>query len=149
MANQKVGRPTKYKPEFCDLVIDLMSQGRSLDGCAPIMGVHPDSLYQWQHDYPEFSDAVRIGRAHATQFWEDRLIKVADGLPGNANSIMWALKNRSRAAAGWHHDVQKQELSGPDGGAIKVDAMTINVGDLTPDQRDALRSLMVAAKAGR
>ena len=86
-----------------------MAEGRSLDGCASILGVHPDSLYEWQKVHPEFSEAVRAGRAAATTFWENRLLDVAKGALGNAQAIQWALRNRSKAASGWHNDAQRLE----------------------------------------
>lgn len=141
------GRPTSYKTEFCERVVELMAEGRSLDGCAALLGVHPDSLYVWQNLHPEFSEAIRAGRAAATTFWETRLIDIAQGGPGNAQAIGWALRNRSRAAAGWHHDTQRLEHSGPDGAPVQVaQVTTLDASRLTPEQRDALRAALLAVK---
>jgi transposase-like protein len=68
------GRPTSYRPEFCQRVVALMAEGRSLEGCAALLGVHPDSLNEWQKIHPQFSVAVRAGRAAATTYWENRLL---------------------------------------------------------------------------
>ena len=68
------GRPTSYRPEFCQRVVALMAEGRSLEGCAALLGVHPDSLNEWQKVHPGFSVAVRAGRAAATTYWENRLL---------------------------------------------------------------------------
>ena len=142
------GRPTSYRVEFCHLVIELMAQGRSLDGCASLLGVHPDSLYEWQKVHPEFSEAVRAGRAAATAFWEGRLLDIAQGGSGNAQAIQWALRNRSRAAAGWDHAHNRVEVSGPDGGAVQVQAQptVIDSSLLTWEQRQAFREILLAAK---
>ena len=75
-----------------------------------VFGVHPDSPNEWQRVHPPFSVAVRAGRAAATAFWEDRLLDVAKGGPGNAQAIQWALRNRSRAASGWDHAHAKLEV---------------------------------------
>ena len=115
------GRPTSYRPEFCQRVVALMAEGRSLEGCAALLGVHPDSLNEWQKVHPQFSVAVRAGRAAATTYWENRLLAVSNGEPCNAQAIQWALTNRSCAASGWHHDAQCIEHSGPDGGALRTD----------------------------
>ena len=129
-------------------MIQLMAEGRSLDGCAALLGCHPDSLYEWQQKHTEFSVAVRAGRAAATAFWEGRLLDVAKGGSGNANAIQWALRNRSRAASGWDHAHAKVELSGPNGGAVQVQAnMTvIDARALTPEQREALKSALLAVR---
>jgi hypothetical protein len=142
----KQGRPSSYRREFCQRVIDLMTQGRSLDGCASILGVHPDSLYEWQKRHPEFSDAVQVGRAAATAFWESRLLDVAQGGPGNAQAIQWALRNRSRAATGWDHVHKKMELTGADGGPMRLqtEGTVIDARKLTQGQRNALREALAA-----
>jgi len=143
------GRPTAYRREFCERVIALMAEGRSLDGCAALLGVHPDSLYEWQKVHPEFSEAVRAGRAAATTFWEERLLDIAKGGPGNAQAIQWALRNRSKAAAGWHNDSQRLEHTGPEGGAVQVAPVTLDPRSLSPEQRVVLRAALEAALAAK
>ena len=146
--DRSVGRPTSYRPEFCQRVIKLMSEGRSLDGCAALLGVHPDSLYTWQKLHPEFSDAVKAGRAAGTAFWETRLLDVAQGGSGNAQAVQWALRNRSRAASGWDHAHAKVEVSGPNGGAVQVqtDLAVIDARLLTPEQRAILKQALLEVK---
>ena len=146
--NRSVGRPTSYRPEFCQRVIKLMAEGRSLDGCAAMLGVHPDSLYTWQKLHPEFSDAVKAGRAAGTAFWETRLLDIAQGGSGNAQAIQWALRNRSRAASGWDHVHAKVEVSGPNGGAVQVqtDLAVIDARLLTSGQRDALKQVLLEVR---
>ncbi|MEI6835161.1 MAG: hypothetical protein WCL28_14345, partial [bacterium] len=126
----------------------LMGEGRSLDGCAALLAVHPDSLYTWQKVHPEFSDAVKAGRAAGTAFWESRLLHIAQGGSGNAQAVQWALRNRSRAASGWDHANAKVEVSGPNGGAVQVqaDLMVIDPRLLTSSQRDALKQALLAIK---
>ena len=143
------GRPTSYRPEYCYRVVELMAEGRSLDGCAALLSVHPDSLNEWQRVHPEFSVAVRAGRAAATAFWEGRLLDVAQGGSGNAQAIQWALRNRSRAASGWDHAHAKLEVSGPDGGAVQLqtEVTVIDARLLTPDQRNAFKQVLLAAQA--
>lgn len=143
----KGGRPSSYRPEYCERIVELMKEGRSLEGCASLLGVHPDSLYEWQKVHTEFSEAIRAGRAAATTFWEDRLIDVAKGATGNAQAIQWALRNRSRAASGWHHDAQRLEHSGPEGGPMQIEQQPakIDVNKLDANQRQKLRELVLAA----
>ena len=142
------GRPTSYRREYCQRVIEIMAEGRSLDGCAALLGVHPDSLNEWQRVHPEFSVAVRAGRAAATAVWEGRLLDVAQGGSGNAQAIQWALRNRSRAASGWDHAHAKLEVSGPDGGPVQVqnEVTVIDARLLTPEQRNAFKQALLAMK---
>ena len=146
---RRIGRPSSYRGEFCDRIIQLMAEGRSLDGCAALLSVHPDSLNEWQRVHPEFSMAVRAGRAAATAFWEGRLLDVAQGGSGNAQTIQWALRNRSRAASGWDHAHTKLEVSGPDGGAVQLqtEVTVIDARLLTLEQRHAFKQVLLAAQA--
>jgi transposase len=145
---RSVGRPTAYKPEFCHRIVELMAEGRSLDGCASILGVNPDSLYVWQNKYPAFSEAVRIGRAASTTFWETRLLEVAKGGAGHAGAIMWGLRNRSKAIHGWDHANGRVEVTGRDGGAVQLQTavVTIDARLLSAEQRQSLRQTLLAAR---
>jgi len=55
------GRPTKYSEDYCEQLIDHMSQGLSFDTFAGRIGVNPDSLYEWVKRHPAFSEAKKIG----------------------------------------------------------------------------------------
>ena len=145
-AKSKRGRPSNYKPEYCEKIVEVMAQGYSLEAASAKLDIPIRCLYDWQAKHPEFSQATHEGRIKALAWWEERAMNTASGSPGNSQIISLGLRNRSRSASGWI-DSQKQELSGPDGGPIRVEATTIDVGDLTPEQRDALRAVMVAAKA--
>jgi len=94
---------------------------------------------------------VRAGRAAATTFWENRLLDVANGGSGNAQAIQWALRNRSRAASGWHHDSQKFEHSGPDGAPVAIEASAgsgrLNIEQMSWEDRQALRGILLRAQA--
>jgi hypothetical protein len=105
------------------------------------------SMYEWQKVHPEFLQAVQEGRHRALLFWEERAIAMAHGKPGNAQLVTLALKNRSRAASGWHHDVLKTELTGADGAPIQTEVKTtIDATALSPEARAALRAAILAAK---
>ena len=131
--DRSVGRPTSYRPEFCQRVIKLMSEGRSLDGCAALLGVHPDSLYTWQKRHPEFSDAVKAGRAAGTAFWESRLLEIAQGGSGGRHRPDQGFTNRpTRPAAALVRPgnfAQTWGMVRPGGNSVvsKFVAMTTNV----------------------
>ena len=145
----KAGRPSIYQREYCGQIIETMANGLSSEAAAVKIGISARSLYNWQREYPEFMQAVQDGRQHALLWWETRALEMAQGSPGNAQLVMLALKNRSRAPSGWHHDSQKVEHSGPEGGPVEVSRpVRINVEVLTFEQRDILRSVLLAAQVG-
>ena len=141
------GRPTIYRPELGQQLIVAMAGGLSAEAAAAKVGIGARSLYEWQKLHPEFLQAIQEGRHRAVLFWESLAIDVARGKPGNSQMITLALKNRSRAASGWHHDVQKTEVTGADGGAIQTEVKTtIDATVLAPEARAALRAAILAAK---
>ena len=138
------GRPTSYRPEFCQRVVALMAEGRSLEGCAALLGVHPDSLYEWQKVILSFPRPS----APAEQLPRRSGKTGCGGEAGNAQAIQWALRNRSRAASGWHHDAQRVEHSGPDGGALRTEHHeVIDPRRLSPEHREGLKAALLAAVA--
>ena len=140
------GRPSKYSDDVADQVFEYMAKGYSLDGAAGFMGFNPDTFYRWQHEHPYFSESVRKGRAAGTGWWERRVLEIADGAPGNITAALFGLKNRSRAASGWH-DITKTEVTGADGGAIQTEVKaSIDAAALDPDARATLRAALKAAK---
>lgn len=143
------GRPTIYRPEMCQQVIDIMSLGHSLLAAAAEMNVSVPIIYQWIDRHPEFAEAVAKGHSMSARYWEGRLRGVSEGEPGNATAILFGLRNRSKSPLGWHHDVQKVEHTGADGGPIKIDErkVMIDVTALDADQREQLRALLLAAQA--
>jgi transposase-like protein len=141
------GRPTIYRPELGQMLISAMATGLSAEAAAAKIGIGARTLFTWQQQHPEFQQAVQEGRHQALLYWEQRAIAIANGKAGNAQLVTLALKNRSRAASGWHHDVLKTELTGADGGAIQTEVKTtIDATALAPEARAALRAAILAAK---
>lgn len=60
MAN--VGRPSDYRPEFCQQAIELLQNGATDEEVASALGVSARTLYRWQAKYPEFCQSLKIGK---------------------------------------------------------------------------------------
>lgn len=57
------GRPTLYKDEYCDLILDLTENyGLSVYELAMRLKVNVDTLYEWEKHHPEFSEAFTRAR---------------------------------------------------------------------------------------
>ena len=94
--------------------------------------------------------AIQEGRQKCLLWWERRALEMARGEPGNTQIVILGLKNRSRAAHGWHHDAQRLEHSGPDGAPLAIEAPASNALDvksMSPEDRDALKGILLRAKA--
>ena len=111
-----VGRPSKYKPTYCNEVITHCSEGASLTSFAAEIGVARSTINEWIEHYPEFSEAVKKAKAKCAAWWEK--VNRANALEGkgNATSCIFGLKNM--APDDWA-DKQQFEHSGPNGGPIQ------------------------------
>lgn len=99
------GRPTKYKPSYADQVIEHMTEGASLTSFAAEIGVSRATLNVWMEEYPQFLEAVGIGKAKCAAWWEKTGRKTAENGGGNATLVVFGLKNMG--AEDWR---DKQEI---------------------------------------
>jgi hypothetical protein len=142
------GRPTLYRREMCDRLVEAMAKGLTAEAAAARIGISARSLFYWQQQHPEFLQAIQEGRQRSQLWWEERALAMANGESGNTQIVMLGLRNRSRAASGWNNDTVKLEHTGPEGGPVEVKAEhKIDIEWLSHEQRDQLREILLAAKA--
>jgi len=92
---RSVGRPTKYREEYCEQVIDYCGDGASLASFAGEIRVSRRTISSWCQAFPEFADACEVAKARACRWWEQQLRGVAsgDGGPGAATAAIFGCKN--------------------------------------------------------
>ena len=111
----KIGRPSKYKKNFCNLLLNHMAKGLSFTSFAGAMRVAVSQLYVWLKKHPEFQDAYKIARPLCSYYWE-RVYNLAalghtkveiDGrevsIKPNAALLIFGMKNR----CGWSDRVNQ------------------------------------------
>ena len=106
------GRPTKYKEEYCQMLIDHMEKGFSFNSFAGIIRVNTDTLAEWRNKHKSFSDAQKLGRALSSLFWEKMGMAGAAGRVPGFNAATWIFNMKNRF--GWK-DKQELDLSSKDG----------------------------------
>lgn len=111
------GRPTLYKADMCEKVIEYGRQGKSHVQIACELDVTRETLYQWADTHSDFSDAMTRARLLAQAWFEN---KGQTGLetPG-FNASLWA-KQVSCRFPDDYREVTRQELTGKDGQPIRV-----------------------------
>lgn len=110
------GRPTKYKPEFCQTVIEVGEYGGWVSEMAEACDVHRSTFDVWASEHPEFSAALTRAKQKA-QAWFER-----EGRTGlTADRFNAALWSKQMSARHREEYTERREFSGPDGGAIKVE----------------------------
>lgn len=117
-----VGAPSKYKPEYCQQLIEHMAEGLSFESFAGIIEVNRDSLYEWIKVHQEFSDAKKIAVDKSLHFWEklglNNIINISESesqgegfgrsSSRSLNSSVWIFNMKNRF--GWR-DKQPDEDS--------------------------------------
>jgi hypothetical protein len=84
---------TKYKPEYCQRLIDYMSTGLAFDNFGCDIDVVRSTLYQWKLDHPEFDLAYQKGKEFRFRKDERMLEGLIDGsIKGNAAALMFKFK---------------------------------------------------------
>jgi hypothetical protein len=92
----KKGRPSLYKPEYCEMLINHMEKGFSFRSFAGVIRVNFDTVYEWEKVHKEFSDAKKIGEGLALMYDEkllDDLSKGTYGKSANTATHIFKLKN--------------------------------------------------------
>lgn len=108
---KKTGRPTKYKEEYCDMLIEHMSKGFSFETFAAVIDVNQDTLHEWAKVNPIFSEAKKTAFLKCRYFWENIGIEGLwnEPLGRTLNTGVWVFNMKNRFK--WSDRV---EVSGDD-----------------------------------
>ena len=114
------GRPSDYKEEFCQTVVECGKQGMSLVEIACELGVVRSTLQLWEANIPEFSVAMAKARELSQAWWEKTgrvgMIEEPGGVKLNAS--IYSRSMAARFPADWREN-SKLEHTGKDGGPIE------------------------------
>lgn len=83
------GRPSEFKPEYCDEVIKLMSQGALDYNIASKWGISRKTFWRWKNEIPEFSEAYDIGFEKCEEWWAEWGKKGMQGEIKGFNFMAW------------------------------------------------------------
>lgn len=79
MAPARVGRPSKYRPEYNDKLVEHMKRGLSFESFGADVGVSKDTLYNWLKRHAAFSDARKRGMPLLELFYVQTGLRIATG----------------------------------------------------------------------
>lgn len=86
------GPRPKYKPEYCDTVVAVASEGKHIAHMMMAIGVKSkDTWYRWQKDYPAFKEAVEFAKVVSQAKYEDIGLEAIQGKIPNFSSSTYAL----------------------------------------------------------
>ena len=135
-APKRSGRPSSYSPDYAAQAKRLCELGLTDEELARFFEVHVATIYRWQASFPEFCEALKVGKAPADDRVERSLYHKACGYtfesekifnyqgqivrascvehvpPDTTAAIFW-LKNRRKEE--WR---DRHEHTGADGSAL-------------------------------
>lgn len=117
------GRPSKYDPKFCDMLIEDMARGYSMTAFAGLIGVCKATLNVWMDEYPDFLDAVQRAKAIRLRDWEKSalLMRANGGGNGSATITIFGLKNMG---AGEWDCADKSDVNVTQTGVVRTVTLT-------------------------
>lgn len=131
------GRPSLYKPEYCEVVVELGRAGKSMVQMAAQLGVDRASILRWKEEHEDFRASLSRALVLAQEWWEDR------GQMGlhdrNFNAALWMKIVASRYREDY---ADRKEITGADGGPLKVQASVLDVTSLDAEDIEALEAAL-------
>lgn len=120
-----MGAPPKYKEEFCELLIEHMSEGFSFESFAGVVGCCMKTLDNWALEYPDFLRAKAEGRQRSLFWWEKQGHKGLFSMEGvSLNPTVYRMNMINRFK--WKDKAEEEK---------KID---LSVENLTDDQLENL-----------
>jgi hypothetical protein len=126
---KKIGRPTEYRPEYCEEVVKNCMHGKwaaTEDQLADFFGVERQTIANWKKKHPEFLYAIKRAKLEVDNTIEGTLFTRAQR--GDVTACIFWLKNRRPELWRDKQDVQVR---------AQVQAVTIDLSAFT-DQELAL-----------
>lgn len=131
------GRPSLYKPEYCEAVLEMGAEGKSITQMAATLGFDKSTLLDWKAAHEDFASALTRATALSQKWWEDRgQMGLGDR---NFNAALWMKIVASRFRDDY---TDRKEITGADGGPLKVQAAVMDVTSLEPGDLEALETAL-------
>lgn len=147
---KKRGRPTKFTPEIVATILDAVKAGNYIETASALAGISKDTFFAWlkkgarapHGEYRDFSDAIKKAMAYSEALDVMRIGKAANS--GNWQAAAWRLERKFHDRWGRK---DKMEVTGKDGGAIKV-APEYDLNKLSIEKREKMIEFLEEAKTG-
>ena len=123
-----VGRPTKRTPEVEARLMDALRKGNTRRASCASAGISDETLANWAKDSLDFLDALTRAENLAEIGYLDVIQE--SSLNGDWKAAAWWLERRRKAEYS-----SRTEVTGADGGALKVET---TAAELTDDELAAI-----------
>lgn len=129
-------RPLLYKEEFCDEVLALGKQGKSVAQMCAAFGISRQTIDNWAARFPEFDEALKVAKIYAQDWWENAgQVGIVDN---KFNAQVWKTTMQARFREDY---TERHEVSGPNGKPIQTE-------EVPPEPRDLAKALALILAKG-
>ena len=90
------GRPTKYDPKYCEMIIEEFAKGGHMRSFAHLIDVETKTLYNWMKEYPEFLQARKKADNAAFTFFNKISIGAMTGKLKGHIPVHWIYQMKNR-----------------------------------------------------
>jgi hypothetical protein len=66
---------SKYKPEYCSMIMEHCSAGRSVESFSAVVETVPEAMMFWANAHPEFEVCMHVAHWRSLYWWETQLIE--------------------------------------------------------------------------
>ena len=139
MAKSNLGRPTKYKVEYDQLLISHMTKGLSFDAFAGIVDVAEETIYNWTKQFPSFKLAKVTGHSKRRATLEKIGLKIMLTGVGSTTAWIFFMKN----AYHWTDRHEVQVTHGIDFKGMREALSVASAEKILSDEKVSLDSLDV------
>lgn len=117
------GRPTEYKPEYCEIVKTFLYEGYAILEICRELKKSRQCINEWREKHKEFGDTFNEYLQYAEGWWLGEGRKNIGNK--NFNSRLYELQMQNRY--GWN---KKSEQKVEHSGEVKIEHSTQNLSDL-------------------
>lgn len=72
LKEEHFGRPTKYDPKMCAMLLEEMAKGKSKETVATELGITYHTLNNWEKNNVDFFNALKIGEQLCRRWWVEQ-----------------------------------------------------------------------------
>lgn len=113
------GRPTKYRPEMCEQVIEWGEMGKSRAWMCARLRISHETLLVWERDNRDFSEALARAKMLAQAHWEDL---GHDNIKDREfNSSVWSRSMAARFPDDWR---ESSKVENDVRGSLSINVLT-------------------------
>jgi hypothetical protein len=120
------GRPSKYNPAMCGLVVECGKKGYSKTQMCCELRITRSTLYAWEKLHTDFSDALGMAMTYSQAWWESRALWGITQPSKAFNAGLWGKIMSARFPASYR-ETSRTRVSGIEGTPIPVTVATTQI----------------------